>query len=75
MSGANVHKFEPELVGEGYRFDPDAILEEAKGQGFTNVLIIAEQPDGEIWVSSAANGGVALVLMERAKRQIVFGGE
>lgn len=31
---SNVVKFEPVEVGEGYRFDPDEILEAAKGQGF-----------------------------------------
>jgi hypothetical protein len=69
----NVLKFEPTLVGEGFRFDADQILEEAKGRGFTNVLIIADTEDGELWVSSAANAGEALVLMEKAKHKIVFG--
>lgn len=31
-----VVKFEPQIVGSSYRFEPDQILEEAKGQGFTN---------------------------------------
>lgn len=70
---AEVHRFEPKLVGEGFRFDADQILEEAKGRGFTNVLIVAEMEDGDLWVSSAANAGEALVLMEKAKHQIVFG--
>ena len=71
--GEKVVGFQPRTVGSGYRFDPDQILEEAKGQGFTNILVIGEQEDGELWVSSAANAGEALVLMERAKHQIVFG--
>ena len=69
----NIHKFEPVLVGEGFRFDPDQILEQAKGQGFTNIVIIGENPDGTTWVSSAANAGEAMILMERAKKFIVFG--
>ena len=68
-----VHKFEPREVGSGYRFDPDQILEEAKGRGHTNILVIGELENGELWISSAANAGEALVLMEKAKRQIVFG--
>lgn len=60
-------------VGPGYRFDPDQILEAAKGQGFTSLVIVAEMEDGELWVSSAANAGEALILMERAKQRIVFG--
>ena len=73
MKASNVVEFHPQLVGDGYRFDPDAILEAAKGQGFVSVSIIAELPDGELWVSSAANAGETLTLIERAKRQIVFG--
>jgi hypothetical protein len=68
-----VLKFEPKLVGEGYRFDAEEILEQAKGRGFTNVLVIGELEDGEFWISSAANAGEALVLMEKAKHKIVFG--
>lgn len=73
MKARNVVEFHPQLVGDGYRFDPDAILEAAKGQGFVSVAILAELPDGSLWVSSASNAGETLVLMERAKRQIVFG--
>lgn len=69
----NVVKFEPREVGDAYRFDPDQILEEAKGRSHTNILIIGELDDGTLWVSSAANAGEALVLMEKAKRQICFG--
>jgi hypothetical protein len=73
MTEDNVVKFHPVEVGEGYRFDPNTILEEAKGHDFSSVVVIGELPDGKTWVSSAANAGEALVLMERAKRLIVFG--
>ena len=73
MSQSNVVEFHPQVVGEGYRFEPDDILEGAKGQDFTNILVVGEYDDGTLWVSSAANAGEALVLMERAKRKIVFG--
>jgi hypothetical protein len=72
---AEIHKFEPREVGSGYRFDPDEILEAAKGQGFVSLVILGELPDGTHWTSSSANAGEALVLMERAKRLIVFGEE
>ena len=70
---AEILAFHPQLVGDGYRFEPDKILEEAKGRGFTNVLVIGELEDGDFWISSAANAGEALVLMEKAKHKIVFG--
>ncbi len=75
MAKANIIPFEPVVVGDGYRFDPDQILEDAKGQSFTTLAIIGETEDGEMWVSGNANGGETLVLMERAKRKIVFGEE
>lgn len=70
---AEVVRLHPVSVGAGYRFDADTILEEAKGQGLTNVVVLGELPGGDVWVSSAANAGEALILMERAKRLIVFG--
>lgn len=73
MSQSNVVEFHPQVVGEGYRFDPDKILDGAKGEGFINILVVGEYDDGTLWVSSAANAGEALILMERAKRKIVFG--
>lgn len=69
----NVAKFTPITVGEGFRFDPDELLDEAKGQGFTTVAIIGEMENGEIWVSGSANAGETLILMEMAKHQLVFG--
>lgn len=68
---SNVLKFEPVTVGESFRFDPDEILEKAKGQGFTNLAIIADLPDGELWFSGSANAGETLILIERAKLQII----
>jgi hypothetical protein len=72
---ADVLKFEPTVVGEAFRFDPDQILEAAKGQAFTRLAILGELEDGTMWTSGNANAGETLVLMEKAKRQIVFGEE
>lgn len=69
----NVVQLHPVEVGEGFRFDPNKVLDAAKDQPLTNVVIIGQLEDGELWVSSAANAGEALVLMEMAKRRIVFG--
>jgi hypothetical protein len=70
---AEVYKFEPQVVGDGYRFDADEILEAAKGAGFTTVAVLGQLEDGSLWVSGSANSGETLVLMEKAKRKIVFG--
>ena len=59
-------------VGEGFRFDPDEILEAAKGQGFTTLVIIGQTPDGgPLWVSASGNAGESIILMELAKLQII----
>lgn len=71
---ADVVKFEPTVVGEDYRFDPDGILETAKGQGFTELVVIGTLPDGTQWTSGNCNAGEALILMERAKHDLIFGG-
>lgn len=68
----NVAKLQLVTVGEGFRLDPDAVLEAAKGQGMTSLVILGELPDGELWVSASANAGETMILMERAKRLICF---
>jgi hypothetical protein len=70
---SNVVKLEPVEVGDGYRFDPDEILEAAKGKEFARLVILGELPDGEIYVAGSANAGESLILIEHAKRKIVFG--
>ncbi len=68
----NVERLQLVSVGEGFRFDPDELLEAAKGRGFTNLVIIGELPDGDDhWISGMANAGEALILIERAKLQII----
>lgn len=72
---AKVLKFEPQVVGEGFRFDPDEILEGAKGAGFANLVIVGEYEDGEIYIAGASNAGESIILMERAKHQLIHGAE
>jgi hypothetical protein len=67
----NVTKFQPTVVGDGYRFDPDQILEGAKGLEMETLVIIGQLPNGDLWVSSDVNAGTALVLIHRAINQIV----
>ena len=68
----NVLPFKPEVVGEGYRFDPDAILEAAKAQGFSRLVIVADYTDKPgIWISGSANAGESLMLLEAAKLSLI----
>ena len=72
---SEVVKLQRVEVGEGFRFDADAILEAAKGKGFITMAVLGQLEDGSFWVSGSANAGETLILMERAKRQICFGDE
>lgn len=69
---AKIVKLEPVEIGSNYRFDPDEILDGAKGQEFTNLVILGQLPDGTIWVTGNSNAGEILVMMEMAKHQILF---
>lgn len=71
---AEVTKLELVEVGEGFRFDPDELLDAAKGQNFTRLAILAQNPDGTLWVSGSANAGETVILIELAKHQIIHGG-
>lgn len=73
LNGGTVTKLELVEVGEGFRFDPDDLLEAAKGQGFTRLAILGENPDGTLWVSGSANAGETVILIELAKHQIIHG--
>lgn len=70
---SNVPKLELVEVGEDFRFDPDDILEQAKGRGFMRLVIIGETDDDDLYVAGTANAGESLILMELAKLQIIKG--
>ena len=70
---ATVLKLVPEVISDDVRFDPDQTLEDAKGMNFTTLTIIGQTEDGDIHFAGNANCGELLILIERAKHQIVFG--
>lgn len=72
---AEILKLVPNEVGEDYLFDADEILEGAKGQGFTEIVIIGHLEDGDMWISGSANAGETMILMEQAKHFICFGSD
>lgn len=67
----SVHKFKPVVVGDNYRFDPDEILDGAKGEPFDRLLVIGEYDDGELYIAGNCNSGETLVLMERSKLKLI----
>lgn len=68
-----VHKLELVSVGEGYRIDPDEMLEATKGKPFVKLVILGELDNGDIYAAGSANAGESLILMELAKQQIING--
>ncbi len=59
-------------VGEGYRFDPDQLLEAAKGHKFSRLVIIADYEDEPgLWISGSANAGESMMLIEAAKMTLI----
>jgi hypothetical protein len=51
--------------------DPDRILDRAKGQLETVIIIGVDEDGDEYFASSVADGGSALWMMERAKKALL----
>lgn len=70
---AEIIELIPEVVGEGYRFDSEKILDAAKEYKFDRLMIVGELEDGSMYCAGTANAGETLILLERAKHSIIFG--
>lgn len=40
---------------------------------FRKVAVLGELEDGSLWISSNINAGETLILMEYAKKRVIFG--
>ncbi len=69
----NVFKLYPDSLAPDFRFEPDDILDDAKGKAFQTLLIVGEFADGTYWISSNANMGESVMLALRAQQWMVFG--
>lgn len=67
----NIIPFVPVEVGDGYKFDADEVLEEAKGQDFIRLVLVGEKPDGEVYVAASDGIAESLLLFERGKMKIL----
>lgn len=70
---AEIIRLIPDEAGEGFRLDAKKMLDEAKCVEFSRMAIIGEDAEGNLYIAGTANAGETLVLMELAKRHIVFG--
>ena len=69
----NVIGFRPEIVGEGFRLNPDEMLENTKGNGLKKLCIIGETEDGELYIAGSDNLGETLMLLLRLQHKIARG--
>lgn len=69
----NVVKLNLVQVGEGYRFEPEHILEQAKVVPFQHMTIIGRTTGGELYVAGTSSAGDTCLLLEQAKHFLVFG--
>lgn len=70
---ADVVAFQPVLVGDGYRIDADAVLDEAKEHEFNRLAVLGELSDGTLYLAGTANAGETMILLELAKHHLLFG--
>lgn len=68
---AEILRLVPETVGEDYRFETKEILEAAKDAPFRTIAIIGQMDDKSLWVSSSANAGETMILIEKAKQYLL----
>jgi hypothetical protein len=72
---ARIFELVPTTVGDGYKRRIDAILKDAKAEGFADILVIGQKPDGEIVIDGNLTDAEANYLIDLAKRQILGGDE
>ena len=66
----NVIKLVPDTVGGDYLIPPDQVLQQAVGR-LTDVVVIGEDEDGEIYIAASRNQGVANLLIDMAKAKLI----
>lgn len=69
----NVVKLSVVEVGDRFRFEADTVLDRAKGVAFERMCVIGKLENGEMYIAGTANAGETLILMEWAKRDLLFG--
>lgn len=60
----------PDEVGDDYAFKADEILESNKGK-FESLVLIGEDEDGDLVICSTHNAGVANIMLDLAKQQLI----
>lgn len=56
----------PGIIGDRVLLEPDFVLDHAKGE-LTTAVIVGIDKDGDVYVSSSHGGAETFVMLERAK--------
>lgn len=67
----DVERIYPAVVGEGYRFDADEVLESAKGNSFSAMMVIGELEDGSFYIAGNCNAGESMILLRRVEMHLI----
>jgi len=69
---SEVVRLVPETASEDWRCAADEVLEAAKGRNWHRLMVIGELEDEDgVYITGTANAGETLILMERAKMDII----
>lgn len=68
---AKIIKLSPGEVGDGVHIDPDQILSLAVGNGYTHVVVVACDANGQVDTRASHGLAESLLLIERAKAKMV----
>jgi len=67
----DVIPFKPQIVGNGVEFNASDMLDGAKAHDLGCVVIIGDDPQGELYVACSGDTGTALVQLHRAINYLV----
>ena len=67
----NVINFTGQTIGDGIRVAPENVLDGAKAQSFSEVVVMGRLDDGEIYTAGTCGAADTLMLIEQAKRILV----
>lgn len=68
-----VHEFRPAVVGDGAKLDPHRIVTNLKPAEMQSIAVIYIDSNGELQCASTDGRAETLMLLERAKTQLVAG--
>ena len=69
----SVIKFQPQVVGEGFRIDPVEMLSATNGADFETLAVVGLTHDGELYMACNKGMGVMAMLIISCQHKIALG--